>query len=236
VSSNIDVRLLLDLNSMVPHSALGAKIFSAIVNNQFFRGFPVFFPVVALWFSGDCRKRRSRMLIGLLATCVATVLSVWMQFHLTTHVRPFLDPSLHLQGIDPAWAVGLDRLDSFPSDSATLFFSLATVIFLEHRIAGGIAFLWTLVVVGAVRVALGWHYPSDIAGSLVLGSACVYLFARIRPLGVFFERLLQRCEPRIYIVHALLFLFLADAYTFFSGLQGFYNGFGKIGAYLIGRL
>jgi undecaprenyl-diphosphatase len=175
------------------------------------------------------------MLIGLLATTVATILSVWMQYHLAIHIRPFLDPTLHIHGIDPHLIVGWgsDRLNSFPSDSVTLFFSLATVIFLENRIAGCIAFLWSLVAIGISRVAMGWHYPSDIAGGLLLGIACVYLCTRIRPLRGFFERLLLRCEPRIYLIHVLVFFFLADAYTSFAGLQGFYLAFGTICGYLI---
>ena len=235
ISPNIDVRLLLDLNSKMPLNDLGAKIVGFIGGNPFFRGFPVFFPLVALWFSSDSRTRRSRMLVGLLATCVATVLSVWMQHHLVTHIRPILDPTLRLQGIRPEWTMGWDRLDSFPSDVSSLFFSLATVIFLEHRIVGGFAFLWSFVTIGITRVVMGFHYPSDIAGGLLLGVACVYLFSTIRPLRVFFEHLLLRWEPRIYVVHALLFLFLADAYWAFGGLQEFYRGFGMIGAYLIRR-
>ena len=235
ISANVDVRLLLDLNSKMPLSDLGAKIIGLVGGNPFFRGFPIFFPLVALWFASDCRKRRSRMLLGLLATCVATLLSVWMQHHLVTHIRPFLDPTLHLRGIRPEWTVGWDRLDSFPSDVSSLFFSLATVIFLEHRIVGSFAFLWSSVTIGVTRVAMGFHYPSDIAGGLLLGVACVYLFSRILPFQIFLEHLLLRWQPRIYVVHALLFLFLADAYWAFVGLQEFYRGFGMIGAYLIGR-
>jgi undecaprenyl-diphosphatase len=172
------------------------------------------------------------MLIGLLAACVATVLSVWIQHHLVTHVRPLLDPTLHLQNIHPDFDPDWHNFDSFPSDTATLFFSIVTVIFLEHRIAGGIAFIWSLVTVGITRVALGWHYPSDVAGGLLLGVTCVYLFTRIRPLRVLFERLLLRCERRMYLLHAFLFPVLADAYMLFPGLRSFYHSLERIGAYL----
>ena len=88
----------------------------------------------------------------------------------------------------------------------------------------------------AARVATGWHYPSDIVGGFVLGIGCVILATRIRPIQTFFERRLERWQPRMYIVHALLFLFLADAYVLFSGLQSFYNVFAQTGAYLISKL
>ena len=40
------------------------------------RGFPIFFSLVALWFSVDTKTRRSQILAGLLATCIMVALSV----------------------------------------------------------------------------------------------------------------------------------------------------------------
>ena len=57
-----------------------------------------------------------------------------------------------------------DRLGSFPSDTATLYFSLVTIVFLKRPLLGSIALLWSWVTVGLVRVAPGWHYPIDIVG------------------------------------------------------------------------
>jgi len=120
----LDQQLLLTLNSLVGSDVTIWKI----ANNALFRGFPIFFSFVALWFVRDCNKRRSRMLSGLFAVCVATVLSVWLQHYLDTHTRPILDQALHLKVADPVWTTIWDRTDSFPSDTATLFFALATVI------------------------------------------------------------------------------------------------------------
>jgi membrane-associated phospholipid phosphatase len=223
ISGNTDTELLLTLNSLVGNNALFDKILSGLANNPLIRGFPIFFSLVALWFSVDSRERRSRMLIGLLATCVATVVSVWLQYHITPHIRPFLDPALHLKiiGMTDNWG----RLGSFPSDTATLYFSLAAVVLLENRLAGSLCFLWALVTVGIGRVAYGWHYPSDIVGSLVLGPGSVYLFNKIPYLERLFERALKLFEGRMYIVHALLFVFLADAYNLFASLQNIAKSF-----------
>jgi undecaprenyl-diphosphatase len=236
LAPNFDLRILLDLNSMVPPNSRGAIFWDFIGSNPLCRGFPVLFPVAVLWFSSDSRKRRSRMLVGLLSACLAVLLSVGIQHHINIHVRPFLDPTLHLQSTPPPWTLAFRHLNSFPSDTATLFFALTAVAFLEQRMAGCIAFLWSLIAACAARVATGWHYPSDIVGGFVLGIGCVILATRIRPIQTFFERRLERWQPRMYIVHALLFLFLADAYVLFSGLQSFYNVFAQTGAYLISKL
>jgi membrane-associated phospholipid phosphatase len=217
ISGNWDRELLLTLNSFVGSDS---RSLWQLANNQLFRGFPIFFSLVALWFSGDCKIRRSRMLAGLLAVCLATVLSVWLQFHLAAHTRPLLDPTLHLKIIDdPRWSVVWDRTSSFPSDTATLFFGLATIIFLEKRLVGFFCFLWVAAIIAVPRVVFAWHYPSDIVGSLVLGPACVFLFNAIPYPRMAFERSLMLFEGRMYIVHALLFIFLSDASNLFLSLQ-----------------
>jgi undecaprenyl-diphosphatase len=190
-----------------------------VLNNALLRGLPIFFGLIALWFSGDCIKRRSRILVGLLAVCFATVLSVWLQFHLVTHTRPFLDSALHLTIANPQWSLNWERTASFPSDTATMFFALATVILLENRLVGLICFLWVAAIIAAPRVAFGWHYPSDMIGSLLLGPGFVLLFNRLPYLRMLFERLLTLFASRMYLVHALLFLFLEDASHLFVSLQ-----------------
>lgn len=219
ISGNADTELVVKLNSLLGSNDLHNRFLWDVAINPLFRGFPIFFSIVALWFSGDCIKRRSRMLAGLLATCLATILSVWVQYHITPHIRPLMDPALHLNIADPQWAAVFGREGSFPSDTCTLFFSLAAIIFLENRLVGCLCFLWVLVIIGGVRVVFGWHYPSDIVGSLILGPACVYLFIKIPYLVPLFERALRLFESRMYIVHALLFIFLADANNLFVGLQ-----------------
>ena len=209
-----DRDLLLWLNSFASSLYL-----SQLFDNSLFRGFPIFFSLVALWFAGDSRERRSRMLAGLLAVCLATVLSVWIQFHLSAHTRPSLDPALPLNIVDPEWSLHWDRRYSFPSDTATLFFALATVILLEKRLVGLFCFLWVAAIIAIPRVIFGLHYPTDIAGSLVLGPACVFLFNAIPYPRALFERALILFEDRMYIVHALLFTFLNDASILFQSLQ-----------------
>jgi membrane-associated phospholipid phosphatase len=218
--NNLDIQILLALNSLLgSDNSFNQLLWYSTVGNPLVRGFPIFFSLVALWFTADSTKSRSLMLVGLLATCVATVVSVWLQHHITPHVRPLLNPALHLNVADPQWTGIFDRQGSFPSDSATLYFSLAAVIFGVNRLIGSFCFVWVFATVGAIRVIFGWHYPSDVVGSFVLGPGCVYLFNKIPYFGMLFERALKLFENRMYVVHALLFVFLADAFGLFGGLQ-----------------
>jgi membrane-associated phospholipid phosphatase len=224
MTTSLDGQIVAHLNSWVFANGSWSGLFEIIGNNPLVRGFPIFFPLVALWHLNENRERRVRMLAGFLGVLAATLISVAIQHQFRTHVRPFLNPELHLQEIAQVGNLNWDHVDSFPSDTASLFFALATVVFLENRLAGTIAFLWSLLSVGLVRVALGWHYPSDIAGALILGPSCVVLSEHVHWLAGRMEKLLLRFQKRPYIVHAAVFLFLADAYWLFSGMQGIVSG------------
>jgi membrane-associated phospholipid phosphatase len=165
------------------------------------------------------------MVAGLLAVCFATLLSFWMQFHANFHLRPLIDPTLHLKIAEPYWANLWDRPGSFPSDTATLFFGFSTLILLENRLVGFLCFVWTATIISLPRVVFGWHYPSDIVGAAILGSGSVYLFEKIFYLPMLIERLFIMFATRAYLVHALLFTFLAEASNLFENVI-------KVGKYL----
>jgi undecaprenyl-diphosphatase len=226
--NNFDMYLLLKANALIEPESIKNYVIESIGNNPLVRGFLTVFFLAKLWLSPDHRQWHSRMLAGLLATCVATVASVWLQRHMIIHVRPFLDPTLHLRAVQvfpnkDNWAAS-----SFPSDTATFYFALAMIIFLEDRVAGTVVFLWSIVSVGFARVAMGYHYPSDIAGGLLLGSSSVYLSTRTPYLTGFFAWFEDKFRQRAYIIDALLVLFLADAYTLFEGSQGVVHGLRRI--------
>ncbi len=217
--AGLDREILLALNAF----GGGNDSFWDIANNSLFRGFPVFFSLVALWFSSEQPARRGRMLAGLTGVCLATMLSIWSQFHAAVHMRPILDLAIPLDTVIPRtpW----DRTNSFPSDTATLFFSLAAVVFVEKRSAGLFCFVWVAVVVAIPRVIVGLHYPSDIIGASVLGPAIVFILTALPYPKRLFERILTWFEGRLYIVHALLFIFLADALELFPSLQALGKAF-----------
>ena len=237
LADNWDLRWLLALNSVLAAHPLLARVAGSLGNNALVRGLPIFYFLFKYWFQAAAPKQRGRILVGLLATCLATGVSVLLQHHLSFHIRPFLDPSLHLfvSGETPESLARWNRINSFPSDTSTLFFGLVTVVFLESRIAGGFAFLWALLFVGILRCAHGWHYPSDVGAGFVLGVGCVFLLRRMVWLQAAFEHVLRRLERRMYIVHTLVFAFLADAYNLFAGLESTTREIRGVIQYLLGR-
>jgi undecaprenyl-diphosphatase len=63
---------------------------------------------------------------------------------------------------------------SFPSDHATAAFAIAVSIWLRNRKAGGLA-LAMAAVVAVARVAVGVHYPSDVIGGALIGTAAALI-------------------------------------------------------------
>jgi undecaprenyl-diphosphatase len=219
----LDREILLTLNAF----GGGNQNLWDLANNSLFRGFPLFFSIVALWFANEQPERRARMLAGLLAVCLATMLSVWSQFHIAVHTRPIMDLAIPLDTVIPRtpW----DRANSFPSDTATLFFALAAVVFVEKRSAGLFCLVWAAVIIAIPRIIAGLHYPSDVIGSFVLGLTSVFVFTGFSYPKRLFQRVLACFEGRMYIVHAFLFIFLAEAFDLFPSLQAL----GKVVARLL---
>jgi undecaprenyl-diphosphatase len=94
---------------------------------------------------------------------------------------------------------------SFPSDHATAAFAIAVAIWLRSRKAGWLA-LAMATIVAVSRVAVGVHYPGDVIGGAVIGtaSALILWLPPVRqPLhwlaewaGSIYERILDRLLRR----------------------------------------
>lgn len=97
------------------------------------------------------------------------------------HPRPFDVYSVH-QLIPESGA-------SFPSGHAMFFFALAAAVYFYNKQWGVWFFLATLLMCVA-RVAAGVHFPSDILGGMVLGSAVAYVTHRYLRQSV--ERIVAR--------------------------------------------
>jgi undecaprenyl-diphosphatase len=68
---------------------------------------------------------------------------------------------------------------SFPSDHATLAFSLAfSLLFANRRV--GLLMLGLALITGISRVYVGVHYPGDILGAMALSLAAAYLVWKLR--------------------------------------------------------
>jgi len=100
-------------------------------------------------------------LIAILLMLVAQALVVWPP--------PIHHPSL--SGLYPRYIYTNPEGSSFPSQSVTLYASLAAGIYSLRRAAGWFLWVGVVILVGLPRIYVGGHYPTDVFGGIILGVA-----------------------------------------------------------------
>ena len=112
---------------------------------------------------------------------------------------------------------------SFPSYTATVYFGLSFIVFLENRKLGTACLVWAIFTAGITRVATGIHYPSDILAGIILGCSVVFACSKIKFAQNFIGHLLAKYDMQFTKANIFLFLFCTEAYSLFPGLQPIYH-------------
>ena len=111
------------------------------------------------------------------------------------HPRPFMIPTGIL-------LISHASESSFPSDHATIMFSISLMLlsFKDMRHNGAILFFISFIS-GLARVYAGLHFPMDIAGSLfvALFSICILLTLKeyLIPINRFFIVNFEKCREKL---------------------------------------
>jgi len=179
---NIDFVITSFLNQFVGKRFFLDEILARLLSGTSIFNAPLLLSVIwFLWFQTAHKETRFRLVAGVVTSVVATLLSRAIQIIVPLHLRPLLTESLHLKWASEIGPPGaLNHWSSFPSDHATLCFGLAAAIFWHNRRLGALAFVWMTVICSA-RVALGFHFPSDILGGAFIGIAAVLLSQKLAP-------------------------------------------------------
>jgi undecaprenyl-diphosphatase len=115
---------------------------------------------------GKWESRNARH--GVIAAALAVVLGLAIAHGITLiwdRPRPYeAHPNLAHLFVSPS------HDPSFPSDHATAAFAIAVSLFLRSRRVGFLA-LGMAIILAIARVAVGVHYPGDVIGGALLGTA-----------------------------------------------------------------
>lgn len=222
---NIDLTILEALNGFASDKGFWYFVFSTLGNNPLLRGGPVFACLAVVSLPAPSTRVKSKIILGLFGTFLAVAVSVWCQVHLQVHLRPIFDNSLNIKDVG-GWATNRNtwgkRIYSLPSDTATAYFAIASIVYLQRKLLGLFCFSWVFLTVGISRVVLGIHYPSDILAGFFLGVGLVYLFTNLTIAQGLLTRSMQRYDSSNYIYMTFIYLFSAEAYSLFPGLEEIY--------------
>ena len=168
----IDWTLLKLCNSLAGRSMLLDTLIRILVNDYAVTT-ALALLLLALWFSGWTPASREQNQYAVLFAITAMFLSnlfVKLLNLLFYRPRPFAGHDVTLLFYRPSDS-------SFPSNSATVGFSLATAVWFFNRKAGLVMYILASLL-GLARVCSGVHYPSDILGGLLIGVCVAYLIIR----------------------------------------------------------
>ena len=169
---SLDLQLFRLINNLAGHNALLDGLMRLLVN-EYFVTTTMSLILVIFWFEGQDRDQRERnqraILRGIIALFIANIiLKLCNQNYVRP--RPFVDHEVNLLFYQP-WD------SSFPSNPATVGFSVATAMWLYNRRLGT-SLLVLATLFGLSRIYCGVHYPSDVVAGALLGALSAYLVVR----------------------------------------------------------
>jgi undecaprenyl-diphosphatase len=139
---------------------------------------PVVFALalVGLWLTWKPVNQRAAFLAGISGlTALGLGQLIGMAF---PRPRPYLTHQVNL-------VIAATKDTSFPSDHATLGFAVAVLVWRYNRRAGT-ALLLLALILAVARIFVGAHYPTDVLGGAVLGTAtslAIAVLSESSPLG-----------------------------------------------------
>lgn len=178
----------------------------------------------ACWFSVRSSREdemRSRMVAGILVCLPAGRVSRFLQHRLHSHPRPFFDQALGFHSVYENPLQKLNTWNSFPSDHATVYAALVTVICLVRADLRKFVIPW-LVVVEFARLYMGAHYPTDLLGGAALGALLVFLVQAPWVLTLC-HRVVRTAKTQPFLFYGFAFLLTYQIANLFEDVRAIFR-------------
>ncbi len=207
-------------------SARANQVIQYVEAAYLFKGLPVMAVIWFHWFGADDAKPDTRRtIIAALIGCVLAVFIARLINNIAPHqVRPFANaalPYVEYVGLAARESQSLFDWNSFPSDHAALFFSLAAGIFMLSRRVGILVFLYVLLVIALPRIYLGLHYATDILVGTAIGMGSVWLCTRKSVVDLVGERCMALLKRHPGAFQTIFFICSVEISVMFTDVRSF---------------
>jgi undecaprenyl-diphosphatase len=181
-------------------------------------------PMMFYWYAwsvhgGADSWKRQVLVAGLIDSIFALSIARFLAFSLPFRARPFANPALHFQlpiGVDPTEYI---HWSSFPSDRATLFFCVATILWIVSRRLGTLAFSYVFFILCLPAIYAGVHYPTDLIAGAAIGISVGCLCLSTKFTAVIARPALYVLDRYRGLYHAVLFFLTFEIAELFASLR-----------------
>ena len=238
--NGFDWTIITFLNRFARRSWFFDQVIGSIAGNNLFKGGLLIAILWGLWFTRSDRGQE-QIRKSILVIFVGTFVGLFIT-RVLVDILPFRPRPIHNAALPIVLPCGIskemlkDYAMSFPSDHATLFFGLATGIFLISRRMGFLVVAYVFLNMFLLRVYLGAHYPTDIIVGGLIGAVSVMLantpFVKRHIVDKIFDVSLK--YPRIF--YGIFFLVSYQTATLFDDSRKLASGALKFLKMMAGRL
>jgi undecaprenyl-diphosphatase len=223
--NSFDFEIITYVNQFSQHSWIFDRLIGFLFGNNLLKGGVLVTILWWSWFNNDARHPRNReYIIATLLSCfVAMILARALALALPFRSRPIHEENLSFllpYGIAPTI---LEGWSSFPSDHATLFFSLsAGIVFISRKI-GVFALSYTTLFIASPRIYLGLHYPTDIIAGAIIGMTVTLLGNMYLRKVISLQKIVNWSHSKPNLFYPLFFLLTYQIADMFEGVRTISN-------------
>ena len=181
-------------------------------------------PMAFFWqawilYSGADSEKRQVLVAGIVDCVFALFVARVLALSLPFRSRPFNTPALHFHlpvGVDPTAFI---HWSSFPSDRATLFFCVATILWFVSRWLGTVVICYTVFAICLPAIYSGVHYPTDLIAGAALGIGIACLCKSAKFTAFVARPALSWLNTNPGSFHFVLFLWTFEIAELFTSLR-----------------